>query len=287
LLCESGEAEQAQRTLSDLVGTHTTLPSFLERSLAQFRWNAATVAGDRGTAQAQIEVLRVHGFTAEADSLAAVELIMDGHYDAAVGCAERALSANGRIDLSTRATAAVVRTAALLLTGSREQARLSLLDALTRTAPQELLYLFTAGLIAGPGFLDLLAEESHRVGAHPYASTALEALGKYQSQRTSLIALASPLEAVEESARTASSGGPGSTQRPGTRALVNGVRVTFTQRELEVLEQLALGSSYYEIGLALYITENTVKTHLASLYRKLGVERRSAALRVARELRLI
>ena len=40
-----------------------------------------------------------------------------------------------------------------------------------------------------------------------------------------------------------------------------------------MLEQLALGSSYHEIGLALYITENTVKTHLASLYRKLGVER--------------
>jgi len=43
----------------------------------------------------------------------------------------------------------------------------------------------------------------------------------------------------------------------------------------------------HEIGLALYITENTVKTHLASLYRKLGVERKSAALRVARELGLL
>jgi DNA-binding NarL/FixJ family response regulator len=32
----------------------------------------------------------------------------------------------------------------------------------------------------------------------------------------------------------------------------------------------------------LYITENTVKTHLISLYRKLAVEKRSAALRVAR-----
>ncbi len=81
----------------------------------------------------------------------AVELITDGEIDAALGCAERAMSVDGASELSTRATAAVVRTAALLLKGSREEARLSLLDALTRTAPQELLYLLSAGLIAGPG----------------------------------------------------------------------------------------------------------------------------------------
>ena len=49
-----------------------------------------------------------------------------------------------------------------------------------------------------------------------------------------------------------------------------------------MLDELALGSSYTEIANALFITENTVKTHLGSLYRKLGVVRRSAALRVAR-----
>jgi ATP/maltotriose-dependent transcriptional regulator MalT len=287
LLCESGDAEQAQRTLSDPVGTHTSLPGFLERSLAQFRWNAATAAGDRSTAHAQLKVLQVHGFTAEADCLTAVELIMDGDYDAALAGAERALSVDGQTDVSTRSTAAVVRTAALLLTGSREQARLSLLDALTRTAPQELLYLLTAGLIAGPGFLDLLADESHRVGAHPYAATALGALGKYQSQRDSLVAVGSPTEPIDEAVTKARGARPTSPQRPSAEVSVNGVRLTLTQRELDVLEQLALGSSYFEIGLALYITENTVKTHLASLYRKLGVERRSAALRAARELGLL
>jgi DNA-binding CsgD family transcriptional regulator len=60
-----------------------------------------------------------------------------------------------------------------------------------------------------------------------------------------------------------------------------------TAREADVLDQLALGSSYTEIAQALYITENTVKTHLMSLYRKLGVEKRSAALRVARTVGLI
>ncbi|NUR96863.1 MAG: hypothetical protein HOV67_16580 [Kribbellaceae bacterium] len=65
-------------------------------------------------------------------------------------------------------------------------------------------------------------------------------------------------------------------------AVVNGARIHLTAREAEVLDQLALGNSYNEIAEALYITENTVKTHLMSLYRKLGVEKRSAALRVAR-----
>ncbi|UMG94839.1 helix-turn-helix transcriptional regulator [Nocardioides sp. TF02-7] len=58
-------------------------------------------------------------------------------------------------------------------------------------------------------------------------------------------------------------------------------------RELEVLHQLALGGSYADIAGALFVTENTVKTHLASVYRKLGVTRRAHALRVGRERGLL
>ena len=66
-----------------------------------------------------------------------------------------------------------------------------------------------------------------------------------------------------------------------------GIPIKLTARESDVLGQLALGSSYTEIAKDLFITENTVKTHLASLYRKLGVDKRSAALRVAREVGLL
>ena len=61
-------------------------------------------------------------------------------------------------------------------------------------------------------------------------------------------------------------------------------RVSLTPRESEVLTQLSLGGSYGDIARALYVTENTVKTHLASIYRKFGVERRAEALEVARNL---
>ena len=55
-----------------------------------------------------------------------------------------------------------------------------------------------------------------------------------------------------------------------------------TTRELEVLRQLALGGGNADVARALFVSENTVKTHLGSIYRKLDVERRVDALRVAR-----
>jgi DNA-binding NarL/FixJ family response regulator len=66
-----------------------------------------------------------------------------------------------------------------------------------------------------------------------------------------------------------------------------GVLVTLTPRELDVLGQLALGGSYADISQALYVTENTVKTHVASIYRKLGADRRATALSIARDHGLV
>jgi DNA-binding NarL/FixJ family response regulator len=53
-------------------------------------------------------------------------------------------------------------------------------------------------------------------------------------------------------------------------------RVTFTDREKEVLEMLVAGRSNKEIGSALGIEERTVKAHVAKLMRKVGVQNRIA-----------
>ena len=53
-------------------------------------------------------------------------------------------------------------------------------------------------------------------------------------------------------------------------------RVTFTDREKEVLEMLVAGRSNKEIGAALGIEERTVKAHVAKLMRKVGVQNRIA-----------
>jgi DNA-binding NarL/FixJ family response regulator len=53
-------------------------------------------------------------------------------------------------------------------------------------------------------------------------------------------------------------------------------RVTFTDREKEVLEHLVVGRSNKEIGAAMGIEERTVKAHVAKLMRKVGVQNRIA-----------
>jgi DNA-binding CsgD family transcriptional regulator len=60
-----------------------------------------------------------------------------------------------------------------------------------------------------------------------------------------------------------------------------------TPRECEILELLAAGQSTKELARDLGISPNTAKTHLASLYQKLAVQRRTQAIHKARELALI
>jgi len=56
------------------------------------------------------------------------------------------------------------------------------------------------------------------------------------------------------------------------------VRPVLTERELEILGELAAGRSREQIAQAEFISMNTLKTHLRSLYRKLGVRSRTGAV---------
>jgi LuxR family maltose regulon positive regulatory protein len=58
-------------------------------------------------------------------------------------------------------------------------------------------------------------------------------------------------------------------------------------RELEVLELLAAMLSTAEVAAALFVSVNTVRTHVRSILRKLGASRRNEAVRRARELHLL
>jgi DNA-binding CsgD family transcriptional regulator len=58
-------------------------------------------------------------------------------------------------------------------------------------------------------------------------------------------------------------------------------------RELEVLREIAAGHSNKEIARRLNVSPNTVKTHVARLFEKLGAKRRTDAINKARELGIV
>jgi DNA-binding NarL/FixJ family response regulator len=64
-------------------------------------------------------------------------------------------------------------------------------------------------------------------------------------------------------------------------------RPTLTDRERDILTQLARGIGNRDIARALFISEATVKTHLRRIYDKLGVDTRAGAVAIAKEQRLL
>ena len=60
-----------------------------------------------------------------------------------------------------------------------------------------------------------------------------------------------------------------------------------TGQEMRVLERLAAGQSNKEIARSLGVSPNTVKTHVANLFDKLEVQRRTQAIQKGRQLSLI
>ena len=60
-----------------------------------------------------------------------------------------------------------------------------------------------------------------------------------------------------------------------------------SEREREVLAHVSAMETTAEIAAGMYISVNTVKTHLKSVNRKLGVSHRGQAVRRAREFGLL
>ena len=63
--------------------------------------------------------------------------------------------------------------------------------------------------------------------------------------------------------------------------------IHLTPRELEVVAQLAQGYSYAQISTQLEISENTLKTHIKRIYRKLNVHNRTQAILATQKLGIL
>jgi LuxR family maltose regulon positive regulatory protein len=60
-----------------------------------------------------------------------------------------------------------------------------------------------------------------------------------------------------------------------------------SERELEVLRLISKGLTNQEIAAILVVATSTVKSHINHLYGKLGTNRRTQALAIARDLGLL
>lgn len=60
-----------------------------------------------------------------------------------------------------------------------------------------------------------------------------------------------------------------------------------TPRELVILERIAEGLSTREIAERVHVSENTVKTHSSRVFEKLGARRRTQAVQLGKQFRLI
>jgi DNA-binding NarL/FixJ family response regulator len=78
-------------------------------------------------------------------------------------------------------------------------------------------------------------------------------------------------------------GGPA----PDTNQATTRLEDPLSQRELEVLDLLAMGKTNSEVARDLFVSVGTVKSHTGNIYRKLGARNRTEALARARDLDLI
>ena len=78
------------------------------------------------------------------------------------------------------------------------------------------------------------------------------------------------------------------TQRIKTKHQSTGsLKENLTSRELEIVKHLSTAKPISTIAKSLHISQNTIKTHLRNVYRKLEVDGRDSAVEKARELFLV
>ncbi len=280
LLIEDGRLHEAERVLAGPMEVPDPVPGFARALVDSTRAQLAAATGDDDGLDEMIARLHELGCPAEARLFSAIRTAFGGRVTEAVADLDD-LARHPCPNLVTRSGVEVVRFTLLLLAGDPGAGRTSLPHLLSTLATHRHLYVLTAALRAGDSFLDLLYHEARRTDAHPYAAEALAAMTSYE------LAYTDRRRPLLDASRTGSPGARTRTYGPPADPAAAPLLTDLTPREAEVFEQLALGGSYSDIGRALFVTENTVKTHLASIYRKLGVERRAEALQVGRDRGLL
>jgi LuxR family maltose regulon positive regulatory protein len=140
---------------------------------------------------------------------------------------------------------------------------------------------------------DLLVRGLARLRRHGDVLEIADGLLVFAPVRRALVSLTSARSLVEEArlllAECADPGAVGVELEEVARSLTPAHRridgeSQLTERELEVLRYLAEGIPKRDIGTALFLSYNTIHSHTKSIYQKLRVSSRDAAVARAREL---
>lgn len=114
-------------------------------------------------------------------------------------------------------------------------------------------------------------------------------LGAVEAGASGYLLKDTPPEELVTAVRAAAAGesalAPGIASR--LLARMRSPQVSLSTRELEVLEAVAAGLSNQQAAARLFISETTVKSHLAHVFSKLGVSSRTAAVSTARDRGLL
>ena len=88
-------------------------------------------------------------------------------------------------------------------------------------------------------------------------------------------------EEILETVRKVYKGEPAISPDVAAKLATSLTRPELSERELQVLQQMAAGKSNKEIGQVIYVSENTVKAHVKSILAKLDAMGRTEAIAIA------
>jgi LuxR family transcriptional regulator, maltose regulon positive regulatory protein len=287
LLIAEGKVSEARRLLDRFAQTRG-LPAYAMRDLALVRLTAAGFAGDLLGVDDQVEALGLAGCMSEASVAAAIAVGLTGAEARAIRDLEAMLTSRAQephhldgversatdpsspLRSATAAWAAVTRVALLQRMDTQtsiDRARALTADMLASVETECLLWTLAKAQMISPRFGELLTWEAAKPDGHPFAETAALALRSMRTPRVPSRSHGWRVDLSELSTPSAA--------------------LDLTHREVEILGMLASGGTNAEIAAALFVTPNTVKSHLSSLYRKLGVDSRRAAIAAARSFGLL
>lgn len=247
--------------------TDDQLPEHLRVALLVEQAFVAVLASDRDTLKSLHGTLDALGAVGEAALVQGLRADREGDRRGAAVAFEAAAADAAYSQPPTRALALVCEAQILDALGDTTRSQDRLVEAISVTEARRNAAPFFGWVRQGTPIATLL----HRLVEHP-AGTWVHELAATSADRPDVTVLYASMTA---------------TPRELGEVSMALVPPALSPREREVLNELARGATYADIAAALFVSENTVKTHVSSLYTKLAASRRSEALKIARSFRLL